>query len=158
MFESESWYKIFTKSIYQSKIFLKGDSINMQNQAGGKSALGLDANITTVLGYIIPLVALILLFMEKDNRFVRFHAFQAVFWVAVCIVGIIAVAIIGVILGLVLSQVSGGLATIVGLLFFLLYLVLILGYIGGLIYGAIKSYGGNMTKLPVVGNFAEKYV
>ena len=130
----------------------------MQNQAGGKSALGLDANITTVLGYIIPLVALILLFMEKDNRFVRFHAFQAVFWVAVCIVGIIAVAIIGVILGLVLSQVSGGLATIVGLLFFLLYLVLILGYIGGLIYGAIKSYGGNMTKLPVVGNFAEKYV
>ena len=131
----------------------------MQNQAGGgKSALGLDANITTALGYIIPLVALILLFMEKDNRFVRFHSFQAVFWVAVCIVGIIAVAIVGAILGIVFSQLSGGLAAIIGLLFFLLYLVLLFGYIGGLIYGAIKSYGGNMTKLPIVGNLAEKYV
>ena len=54
----------------------------MQNQ---KSALGLDGNITTLIGYLIPLVALILIFIEKDNKFVRFHSFQSVFWVAVSI-------------------------------------------------------------------------
>ncbi len=126
----------------------------MQNQ---KSALGLDGNVTTLIGYLIPIVALILIFIEKDNKFVRFHSFQAIFWWAALIVAIIVVAIAGFIFGFVLGQVSSALATIVGLVFFLLYIGLIFAYFGGMIYGAIKSYGGNMTKLPVVGSFAEKY-
>lgn len=126
----------------------------MQNQ---KSALGLDGNVTTLIGYLIPLVALILIFIEKDNKFVRFHSFQAIFWVVVSIVAVFAIAIIGIIFGVVLNQVSSGLATIVGLVFTLIYIGWFIAYIGGLIYGAVKSYGGNMTKLPVVGNFAEKY-
>ncbi len=126
----------------------------MQNQ---KSALGLDGNVTTLIGYLIPLVALILIFIEKDNKFVRFHSFQAVFWVVVSIVAVIAIAIIGVIFGVVVSQLSSGLAAIIGLIFTLIYIVWFFAYIGGLIYGAIKSYGGNMTKLPVVGSMAEKY-
>jgi uncharacterized membrane protein len=126
----------------------------MENQ---KSAIGLDGNITVLIGYLIPLVSLILIFIEKDNKFVRFHAFQAVFWVVLCLVGIFAIAIVGVVLGLVLSAVSSTLAWIVSMLFFLLYFVLLIAYIGGLIYGAIKGYGGSTFKLPVVGNMAEKY-
>ena len=34
---------------------------------------------------------------------------------------------------------------------------LFLAMVGGAIFGAIKSYGGAMTKLPIVGNFAEKW-
>lgn len=126
----------------------------MQNQ---KSALGLDGNVTTLIGYLIPLVALILIFIEKDNKFVRFHSFQAVLWVAFCIVGIFAIFIIGMILGFGLGAISESLGMLVGGLFFLLYIVLFFAYIGGLIYGAIKSFGGNNTKLPIVGNMAEKY-
>lgn len=126
----------------------------MQNQ---KSALGLDGNVSALIGYIIPLVALILIFIEKDNKFVRFHAFQSVLWVAFCIVGIIAVVIVGAILGIVLGSMSESLGMLVGLIFMLLYFALIIGYIGGLIFGAIKSFGGNNTKLPIVGNMAEKY-
>jgi uncharacterized membrane protein len=126
----------------------------MENQ---KSALGLDGNITALIGYLIPLVSLILIFIEKDNKFVRFHAFQAVLWVVLCLVGIFAIAIVGFILGLVLSAVSSTLATLVGLLFILLYFVFLIAYVGGLIYGAVKGYGGSMFKLPVVGNMAEKY-
>ncbi len=129
----------------------------MQNM-GGKSALGLDANITTLIGYLIPLVALILVFIEKDNKFVRFHALQSTVWVVIMIVLIIVLAIVGFIVGMVLGQVSAGLATIVGLLFLLVYIGWFLAYVGGLIYGAIKSYGGNMTKLPIVGGLAEKWV
>ncbi len=126
----------------------------MQNQ---KSALGLDGNVTTLIGYLIPIVALILIFMEKDNKFVRFHSFQSILWVAISIVAVIAIAIIGIIFGVVLSQVSSGLASIVGLLFILIYIGWFFAYIGGLIFGAIKSYGGNMTKLPIVGSMAEKW-
>lgn len=126
----------------------------MQNQ---KSALGLDANVTALIGYLIGIVALILIFIEKDNRFVRFHALQSVLWAVACTVGIIALAIVGTIIGLIVGQVSSGLATIVGLLIFLLYLALIFGMLGGLIYGAIKAFGGSMSKLPFVGNLAEKW-
>lgn len=127
----------------------------MQNQ---KSALGLEGNITAVIGYIIGIVALVLIFIEKDNKFVRFHALQSVLWAVICVVGIIVLAIVGTILALVLSQVSGGLASIVGLLFMLLYIGLLLAMWGGLIFAAIKAYGGSEFKLPVAGNLAQKWV
>lgn len=127
----------------------------MQNQ---KSALGLDGNITALIGYIIGIVALVLVFIEKDNKFVRFHALQSVLWSVFCVIGIIVVAIVGGILALVLSQVSSGLGGIVGLLVMLVYLALIFGMLGGLIFAAIKAYGGNEFKLPIVGNLAQKWV
>ncbi|MGI8545475.1 MAG: DUF4870 domain-containing protein [Aridibacter sp.] len=126
----------------------------MENQ---KSALGLDGNITALIGYIIPLVALILLFMEKDNKFVRFHAFQSIFWNVLAFVAFIGIMIVGFIVGLVLSQVSGTLGTIFGGLMILIYLGVFLAVFGGAIFAAIKAFGGNMFKLPIVGNMAEKY-
>ena len=127
----------------------------MQNQ---KSALGLDGNVTALIGYLIGIVALVLIFIEKDNKFVRFHALQSVLWSVGMCVGIFVVAIVGFILAMILGQVSSALGSIVGLLVMLLYLVMILGLLGGLIFGAIKAYGGAMFKLPIVGNLAEKWV
>jgi uncharacterized membrane protein len=126
----------------------------MENQ---KSALGLDGNITVLIGYLIPLVALILIFIEKDNKFVRFHAIQAVLWVVAMLVLVIVLAVVSVILGIVLSFVSSTLATLVTGLFFLVYLLWFLAYIGGLIFGAIKGYGGADFKFPIVGGMAEKW-
>ncbi len=127
----------------------------MENE---KSAIGLDGNVTALIGYLIGIVALVLIFIEKDNKFVRFHALQSVLWSVIVTVGIFAVAIIGTILTVVLSSVSGTLGSIVGILTGLLYLVLFLALIGGLIFGAIKAFGGAEFKLPVVGNMAEKWV
>jgi uncharacterized membrane protein len=129
----------------------------MQNMSGGKSAIGLDANIAALIGYPIGILALVLIFIEKENKFVRFHALQSVIWsVAICVT-IFVVAIVGTILSLVLSAVSGTLATLVGIVFMLVYLGLLLALLGGIIYGAIKAYGGEMTKLPFVGNLADKW-
>lgn len=127
----------------------------MQNQ---KSALGLDGNITALIGYPIGIVALILIFIEKDNKFVRFHALQSVLWSVAITIAIIAVVIIGMILGFVVSMISSTLGGIVWIILMLVYLGLFLALLGGLLYGAIKAYGGEMTKLPVVGNMAEKWV
>lgn len=122
-----------------------------------KSALGLETNITTLIGYILPIVALVLIFIEKDNKFVRFHSFQAVLWVAASIVLLFAILIIGGVFAVIVGQVSSSLAAIVGILLSLIYFGWFIAYLGGLIYGAIKSYNGTMTKLPVVGSFAEKW-
>ncbi|MCO6510735.1 MAG: DUF4870 domain-containing protein [Aridibacter famidurans] len=125
----------------------------MENQ---KSALGLDGNITALIGYIIGIVALILIFIEKDNKFVRFHAFQSVLYT----VGFIVVYIAAMILITIITVVLGAMSDILGLIGSLLYLLLFvvwLAWLIGLIMAAVKSYGGNMWKLPIVGNMAEKW-
>ena len=126
----------------------------MENQ---KSALGMAPNVTALIGYLIGIVALVLIFIEKDNKFVRFHAIQSVLWSVGVSVALVVVAIVGMILGGITAMASPTLAYLVWGITGLLYLGCILAIFGGLIYGAIKSYGGEMTKLPFVGNLAEKW-
>jgi uncharacterized membrane protein len=128
----------------------------------GKSALGLDGNLAAALGYPIGIIAIICLIMEKENRFVKFHALQSILLHVGFIVVAIAVWIIGIVLliaGAAASAASGSGAAggIVGMLFGLIWLVVIVCYVGGLIFAAVKAYGGNYFKLPVIGNIAEKF-
>lgn len=127
----------------------------MQNQ---KSALGLDGNVTALLGYIVGIVALVLIFIEKDNKFVRFHALQSILWWVGCSVGFFVLWIVGIILAIVFSMINGTLGGLVWGLVGLLCLVLFLAMIGGVIFAAIKAYGGDEFKLPIVGNLAQKWV
>ncbi|HVS20645.1 MAG TPA: DUF4870 domain-containing protein [Pyrinomonadaceae bacterium] len=128
----------------------------------GKSALGLDGNLAAALGYPIGIIAIISLIMEKENRFVKFHALQSILLHVGFIVVAIAVWIIGIVLliaGAAASAAtnSGAAGGIIGMLFGLVWLVVIVCYIGGLIFAAVKSYGGVQFKLPVIGNMAEKF-
>ncbi len=131
----------------------------------GKSALGLDGNLAAAIGYPIGILAIICLIMEKENRFVKFHALQSILLhVAIMVVGI-ALGIIFMIIGIVLgvasaaanSSAGGGLAAIFGLLSFLVWIIILVAYIGGLIMAAVKAYNGVMFKLPILGNLAEKW-
>ena len=128
----------------------------------GKSAIGLDGNLAAALGYPIGIIAIISLIMEKENRFVKFHALQSLLLHVAFIVVAIAVWIIGIVLliaGMAASAAtnSGAAGGLVGMLFGLIWLVVIVAYIGGLILAAVKAYGGNYFKLPVIGNMAEKF-
>jgi uncharacterized membrane protein len=131
----------------------------------GKSALGLDGNLAAALGYPIGILAIICLIMEKENRFVKFHALQSILLhVSIMVVGIalgIIFMIIGIILGVASaaanSSAGGGLAAIFGLLSFLVWIIILVAYIGGLIMAAVKAYNGVMFKLPILGNLAEKW-
>ena len=129
----------------------------------GKSALGLDGNIAAALGYPIGIIAIICLVMEKENRFVKFHALQALLWDAVYIVVIIALMILGVIIGMLgmaasaASSSAGAGVGLLGMLVWLLWLVVFFGWLIMLIVAAVKAYGGVEYKLPIVGNMAEKW-
>jgi len=128
----------------------------------GKSALGLDGNLAAALGYPIGIIAIICLIIEKENRFVKFHALQSILLHVGFIVLAIAVWIIGFILaiaGMAAAAASnnGAMGGIVGMLFGLVWLVVILAYLGGLIFAAVKSYQGVEFRLPIIGNMAANF-
>jgi uncharacterized membrane protein len=128
----------------------------------GKSALGLDGNVAAALGYPIGIIALISLIIEKENRFVRYHALQSLLLHVAMIVLMIALWIIGAILlvggaAAAAATDSGAVGGLVGMLFGLLWLVFVVVYLLGLILSAVKAYQGAMFKLPIIGNMADKW-
>src|SRR2546423_13480824 len=127
----------------------------------GKSALGLDGNLAAALGYPIGIIAIICLIMEKENRFVKFHALQSILLHVAFIVVAIVVWILGIILligGAAASAATGSGAAggLVGMLFGLVLLVVIIAYIAGLIMAGVKSFGGAWFKPPKIRNIRSK--
>lgn len=128
----------------------------------GKSALGLDGNVAAALGYPIGIIAIISLIMEKENRFVKFHALQSILLhVAAIIIMVVLwfvffILIIGSAATAAATE-SGAIAGLGGMLSGLLWLVFIALYLLGLIMSAVKAYQGAMFKLPILGNMAEKW-
>jgi len=122
----------------------------------GKSALGLDGNVAAALGYPIGIIAIICLVMEKDNRFVKFHALQSILYHVAAAIVFVAIVIVLAILMVVLSMISSTLAALSTLLW-LVYLLVVIAYVIGLIYTAVKAYNGENYMLPVVGNLADKW-
>jgi uncharacterized membrane protein len=124
----------------------------------GKSSTGLDENVAALLSYIFTWVSgLIFFVMEKDSRLVRFHSMQAILLGATVTVIFIGLWIISFILGIIVGQVSGLLGVLVSGITFLLGLVFFIAAVIGWIMCLIKAYGGQYFKLPVLGQFAEKF-
>lgn len=131
----------------------------MQNNAG-KTALGLDLNIGALLCYVnvclpIGLVySIIVLVTDKDNKLPRFHAFQSLLTTALIIVLSILMQIVGIV-GAIIDSAIG--FPILSLGAYLLFLLIILGVFVMIIIAAVKAFGGNIYKLPVVGNLADNW-
>jgi uncharacterized membrane protein len=108
-------------------------------------AAGLTDNVAGMLAYITIIPAIVFLVLEPYNqrRFIRFHSFQCIF---------LTVAFIA--LGIVLS-----IFTMIPFLGLIMIPVHFLVWIGGLVLWIIllmKAYQGQMFKLPVIGDMAEK--
>ncbi len=127
----------------------------MENPAG-KTALGLDVNVGSLLCYLpvcaISLIySIIVIVTDKTNKAVRFHAFQSLLLTAAYIVALIAVVAVGG----VLVAATG--SNMLGILVSLLYFVVIVGFLGLMVFGMIKGYQGGDYKLPVIGDMADKW-
>lgn len=128
----------------------------------GKSTFDMDANLVALLCYLANFVcylglilSIITVIQDKDNKLARFHAFQSIFLTVLAIVLIPVYLVVGFIGGMV----DGAL----GVPILSLLMLLIVGIIGialfvFMILAAIKGFGGEMYKIPVIGNIAEKYV
>lgn len=119
--------------------------------AAGKSSTGLDANVAALLAYVLTwLTGLIFFLLEKESRYVRFHAMQAILLGA-------AIFVIGILFSIVntmIAFVSGTLAALFGLL----WLLILLGFFVVWIFCLIKAYQGQEFRLPVIGDMASNIV
>jgi uncharacterized membrane protein len=120
--------------------------------AKGKSAVGdLDANIAALLAYVMTwLSGLVFYLMEKENRFVRFHAMQAILLGATIVVVLIVFSVIWTIT----AYISWILGSFFGLLGVLVWLVLLAAWIMCM----VKAYQGQQFKLPLLGDIAENII
>lgn len=102
---------------------------------------GLADNVAGALAYVTVIPAILFLIIEPYNKspFVRFHAFQCI--------GL-------VITWMVLSFICG-VIPIIG--WFVLLPLLILTMICTFVLCIVKAYSGVKFKLPVIGNYAEKF-
>lgn len=120
--------------------------------------MGVAANLAAALGYPIGLVSIIVLCTERENKFVRFHALQAI----LLHVGAgLLFGALGALMGaiyLVLGQPGGAAgdagASIFGVLLVLLWSLFPLLFFAAVIVAAVKAYGGGEFKLPVIGKIA----
>ena len=103
----------------------------------GNTSVGLSENVAGALSYLLGFITgIIFLLIEKDNKFVRFHAMQStILFIALFIVNVIlTITFIGLLL-----------VPIVGLIGLVLWLVLM-----------YMAFTGKKFKLPVIGDIAEK--
>jgi len=114
------------------------------------SAGGMADNVAGMLAYITIIPAIIFLVMEPYNkrRFVRFHSFQNIFFAVALVVGWIALMILSAVLAFI--PILGHIIAL------LLWLVLWIGSVVVWIILLIKANGGQMYKLPFIGDLAEK--
>ena len=123
-----------------------------------KSSTGLDENIAALLSYVFGWVSgLIFFLIEKDSRLVRFHAMQSILLNAAALIIGFGLWIVWALLAIVFSQVSEVLASLVSLVLGLLIFVFYIGLLIGVVLCLIKAYQKQYFKLPVLGNFAEKF-
>lgn len=101
-----------------------------------KTSIGIEPNIAGLLCYLgWWITAVIFLVLEKENKFVRFHAMQSLFTFGVLF--IISLALSWVFF---IGYILWGLSVI-------LWVVLM-----------YKAYKGEKYKLPVIGDIAEKQI
>jgi len=124
----------------------------------GKSSTGLDENIAALLSYVFGWVSgLVFFLIEKDSRLVRFHAMQSLLFNVLIGVVITILWVVFFVLLLVVSQISDVLSGIFSLVATLLWIAVSIGILIAWIMCLIKAYNRQYFKLPIIGNFAEKF-
>jgi len=105
-----------------------------------KTSMGMDQNVAGLLCYLVGWVTgIIFLVLEKDNKFVKFHAIQSII-----VFG--AITVVGIIFRFI-PFIGGILSWLLWALGFILWIILM-----------VKAYRGEKYKLPVAGAIAENQV
>ena len=109
----------------------------METKDLGKTSTGMQPNVAALLAYAFGwITGLIFFLIEKENKFVRFHAMQSivVFGGLTVLQFVLMITVVGVVL-----------VPVVAILELVLWIVLM-----------IKAYQGQTIKLPIAGDIAEK--
>jgi uncharacterized membrane protein len=115
---------------------------------------GMTSNVAGALTYVLGFITgIIFLVIEpyKNDKFVRFHAFQSIFFNA----GLIAFWIVWSILAAILGTLTFG---VLGLVMALIGMVIALVVFGFWIFLMYKAYNNEQFMIPFIGELAKKQV
>ena len=105
-----------------------------------KSSTGLEANLAGALTYVLgPITGILFFVLEKESKFVRFHAMQST-------ITFVALFVISLVLGMI---------PILGWLMLLPFQLLVLVL---WVFLMFKAFKGEKYKLPTIGDLAERQV
>jgi len=105
-----------------------------------KSSTGLEANLAGALTYVLgPITGILFLVLEKESKFVRFHAMQST-------ITFVVLFVISLVLGMI------------PILGWLLLLPLQLAILVLWLFLMFKAFKGEKFKLPAIGDMAERQV
>ncbi len=109
-----------------------------------ETQLGVSENIAGVIAYFFGLISgILLLVIEKDNEFVRFHAAQS---------SVVSIAVI--VLSVVISMIAW--IPIIGWLIALLSIFVYLAIFILWLYLMFMAFKGDMYRLPVLAEYADQ--
>jgi uncharacterized membrane protein len=131
--------------------FHPGDKMSNLSSATGTTTTGLAPNVAGALAYVLgPITGVLFLVLEKQNRFVRFHAAQAVTTGILIFALSIALSLLSTLLAFipVLGWLTALLLSLVmGLGSFVLWLLLMW-----------RAYKGEQWEVPLAGQLARRMV
>ena len=109
-----------------------------ENKELGPTSLGMQPNLAALLSYLAGIITGIIFYLlEKENKFVRFHAMQSIMTFGFFLV-------LNLVLGFI-PVVGWSIMPLVGIIQLIVWIILM-----------VKAYQGEKFKLPVVGDMAEK--
>ena len=119
---------------------MNGEQQTETAPAPSKGGMGLQSNIAGALAYFLgPITGILFLLIEKDNKFVRFHAMQSTLTFG-------GIFVLNIVLGFIpiLGWIAGSLISLVSLILwiFLMY----------------KAFNNEEYELPIIGDLARKQV
>ncbi len=123
--------------------------------APAAAAPGLQDNVAALLSYtFIGAIIFLVVAPYNTKKFVRFHAFQGLFyWIGAMIVSFGYSIVVRILIRAIWSVTSAfGMLSLLGLVGTLLQLA----FLAIAILLAVKAYQGQMYKLPIIGDLAEK--
>ncbi len=129
------------------------DDRNAWTSVSRRPTSGLEPNIAAVLSYLImvpPITPVIMLLVEKEDRFVRYHAIQSLLLGLISVAGIFGLEMIG--------QAAGQIARPLELLINGVILLAGCGVFGLWVLLLIRAYQGKSVKVPIVGDEAARRV
>jgi uncharacterized membrane protein len=104
-----------------------------------KSSTGLEENVAGLLSYVVGwITGLVFFLIEKDSKFVKFHAMQSIITFG-------GLMIVSIILGII-PIIGWVVSWLLNILMIVLWIILM-----------IKAYHGEKFKLPTIGDLAEKW-
>jgi uncharacterized membrane protein len=115
------------------------------------ASTGLTSNVAGALAYFTFIPAIIFLVVDpyKNDKFIRFHSFQSIFfavvWVVFHIVWMILTMILGILTLGFLGMIMGLLSLVIFLIFFAFWLFLM-----------YKAYQNETFRAPIIGDLAAK--